>query len=128
MIGYTTWFIVQNFTHLIEIGLSPVEVGKTKEQIWAFSPGVHNYISHLQVTLGSFIAATGLAIAFLAWYGVRRGAVWAWWAVVLTTLLWVGVSFPPHYAYGFGTVAHLGFAYLALVLVVIGAYLARPWR
>lgn len=128
LVGYAVWFVVQNFTGLIEIGISPAEVGKTREQILAFSPGVYNYIGHVQVALGGFIAATGVAISFMAWYGVRRGIIWAWWGVALTTVVWAVVATPFHYVYGFGSLAHLGPTYLVLVLVAIGAYLARPWR
>ncbi len=128
LIGYAIWFIVQNFAGLIEIGLSPVELGKTREEIWAFSPGVYNYISHLQVALGGFMAATGRAIAFAAWFGVRQRESWAWWAVMLTTVLWAGVTLQLHYVYGFGTLAHLGLGYVALTLIAIGGYLARPGR
>ncbi len=128
LIGYAGLFIAQNFIGLIELGLQPAEVGATEEQIQAFSPGLHNYISHVQIALGAFIASTGLAIAFLAWYGVRRGEAWAWWGVVLTTAAWAAIATPFHYVYGFGSLAHLGPTYLALVLVAIGAYLARPWR
>lgn len=128
MVGYAAWFIVQNFTGLIEIGLSLAEVDKTEEQIRAFSPDVYEYISHLQVNLGGFMAATGLAIALLAWFGVRRRESWAWWGVVLTTLLWAVVGLPIHYAYGFGALAHIGPGYLAVALVSIGAYLARSGR
>ncbi|MBI2953614.1 MAG: hypothetical protein HYY30_04820 [Chloroflexi bacterium] len=128
LIGYAGLFIAQNFIGLIEIGLQPAEVGATEEQIRAFSQALHNYISHVQIALGGFIASTGLAMAFLAWYGVRRGETWAWWGVVLTTVAWVAIATPFHYVYGFGSLAHLGPTYLALVLVTIGAYLARPWR
>ncbi|MBI4317836.1 MAG: hypothetical protein HY675_05050 [Chloroflexi bacterium] len=128
LVVYGLWFIIQNFKTLIEIGLSPDEVGKTGEQIRTFSPGVYNYISHVQVALGGFIAATGVAIAFMAWYGVRRGESWAWWGVVITTVAWVAIATPFHYVYGFGTLAHLGPTYFALAFVAIGGYLTRPWR
>ncbi len=128
LIGYAGLFIAQNFIGLIEIGLQPAELGVTAEQIQAFSPWLHNYISHVQIALGGFIASTGLAVAFLSWYGVRRGEVWAWWGVVLTTVAWAAIATPFHYVYGFASLAHLGPTYLALALVAIGAYLASPWR
>jgi hypothetical protein len=39
------------------------------------------YISHLHIALSGFITATGLAIAGLSWYGVRRGERWAFTAL-----------------------------------------------
>ncbi|MBI2953701.1 MAG: hypothetical protein HYY30_05260 [Chloroflexi bacterium] len=128
LIGYAGLFIAQNFVGLIEIGIQPAEVGVTREQIQAFSQSLHDYISHVQIALGGFIASTGLALAIMAWYGVRRGEAWAWWGVVLTTVAWAAIATPFHYVYGYGSLAHLGPTYLALVLVAIGAYLARPWR
>jgi hypothetical protein len=126
MIGYSVAFLLQNFLGLIELGLSPAEVGATQEEIWAFSPGVYNYISHVQIALGGFIAATGLAVAFMAWYGVRQGESWAWWGVVTTTFVWVVIATPFHYVYGLGTLAHLWPTYLVVAVVAVGAYLTRP--
>ncbi|MBI3969321.1 MAG: hypothetical protein HY329_27065 [Chloroflexi bacterium] len=128
MIGYAVAFIIRSFTHLIELGFTVDDVGVTREEIWAFSPGLHNYISHLQVNLGAFIAASGLAFALMAWFGIRRREPWAWWGAVLTTILWVVVAFPIHYVYGLGTLAHLGFGYLAVALLALGACLAHPWQ
>jgi hypothetical protein len=121
MVGYAVWFVVLNFTHLIEFGLSSAEVGRAREETWAFSPGVYRYISHLQVNLGAFMVATGLADALMAWQGVRRRERWAWWGTVLTTVVWAIVRFPIHYLYGFGTLAHLSPAYLTRALFALGA-------
>jgi hypothetical protein len=128
MIVYAAAFIVRNFTHLIELGLGPEHVGATEEDIIAFAPGVRDYISHVQVNLGGFIASTGLAMALMGWYGIRRGATWAWWSVLGVTLTWVLIGGPIHFAYGFGTLAHLGPGYLAVALVGVGLYLSRPGR
>lgn len=57
---------------------------------------------------------------------MRQVESWAWWGVVLTTALWAVVATPFHYLYGVGSLAHLWPTYLALVAVVVGAYLARP--
>jgi hypothetical protein len=45
------------------------------------------YISHLHIALSGFITATGLAIAGLSWYGVRRGERWAFTAAVTVPIV-----------------------------------------
>jgi hypothetical protein len=52
-----------------------VSVGR--QQIQAFSPSLVHYIGHLHLAVAAFLAATGLAMEFLAWFGVRQGQVWA---------------------------------------------------
>ncbi|MGX1159882.1 hypothetical protein RKD54_000791 [Pseudarthrobacter sp. SLBN-100] len=55
---------------------------KSKAEVEAFSPQLYHYISHLHIALSGFITATGLAIAGLSWYGVRRGERWAFTGAV----------------------------------------------
>src|SRR5437870_2652881 len=87
-IGYGVIFFVRNFTgSFLELGIGPTEVNVGKGQIEAFSPSLYHYVSHLQIALSGFIAAAGLAVAMLAWYGVRRGMMWAWVAAVATPVL-----------------------------------------
>ena len=74
--------------------------------------------------VSGFIAATGIAVAFLAWYGVRRGYVWAWIGAVAAPVVGLAVALPAHYPYGFATIGHLGLIYLATAIFVVGAVLA----
>lgn len=126
MAAYAVAFVIANFTRLVEIGLSVEDVGQTKEQIQAFSPGLYNYVSHVQVNLGAFIAAAGAATAALGWFGLRKESTWAWWTVGAVTAIWALIGVAVHYPYGFGDVEHLGFSYLALALLAAGLYLGRP--
>ncbi len=128
MIAYAAAFIVRNFTHLIELGLGAEHVGVTEEEIIAFSPGVRDYISHVQVNLGGFIAATGIATVLLGWFGIARGATWAWWGVLLVALTWMLIGGPIHYVYGFDTLGHLGPGFIAVGFLAIGLLLSRPGR
>ena len=78
-IGYAVLFLVRNFTgSFLELGIGQGEVDVGKDQIQQFSPSLYHYVSHLQIALSGFIAATGLAVLLLAVYGVRAGQVWAW--------------------------------------------------
>ena len=124
-IGYAVIFFVRNFTNsFLELGIGPDEVNVGKTQIEAFSPSLYDYISHLHIAISGFIAATGLAVAALSWFGVRRGYVWAWVAAVAAPVLALAVALPAHYPYGFATIGHLGLIYLATAIFVVGAVLA----
>jgi hypothetical protein len=60
----------------------------------------------------------------LAWFGVRRGYLWAWISAVAVPVLGLAVALPSHYPYGFDTIGHLGLIYLATAIFVVGAALA----
>ena len=126
-------FFVRNFTDsFLEIGIGPNEVDVGKDAIDQFSPSLYDYIGHLHVAVSGFIAAAGLATAALAWYGVRRGQLWAWVAAVATPVLGLAVALPAHYPNDFDTLGHLGLIYADTLLFVVGALLAlsalRPSR
>ncbi len=124
-IGYAVIFFVRNFTDsFLELGIGPGEVSVGKDEIQAFSPSLYDYVSHLHIAVSGFIAATGLAVAALAWFGVRRGYGWAWVAAVAAPVLGLAVALPAHYPNGFDTLGHLGLIYLATAIFVVGAALA----
>jgi hypothetical protein len=127
-IGYAVWFFIRNFTDdFLELGIGQEQVDVGKDQIEAFSPSLFDYISHLHIAVSGFIAATGLAAALLAWFGVRRGYLWAWVSAVIVPVVGLAVALPSHYPYGFDTIGHLGLIYLATAIFVVGALLAlRP--
>ena len=124
-IGYAIIFFVRNFTDsFLELGISSAQVNVGKAQIVAFSPSLYNYISHLHVAVSGFIAATGLAVLGLSWFGVRRGQKWAWVTAVISPVVGLAVALPLHYVYGFATLGHLGLIYLATLIFVIGALIS----
>ena len=139
-IGYAALFIARTFSsQLLELGIGQNEVDVTGPQIKSFSPSLHHYLFHLQLGAGGFIAATGVAVAALSWFGVRRGERWAFNTAVLApvvalaialggstnmVLLLLAIALPAHYPYHFDTFGHLGLIYAATVLFLIGAALA----
>jgi hypothetical protein len=124
-IGYAVIFFVRNFTDsFLELGIGAEQVSVGKTEIEAFSPSLYDYISHLHIAVSGFIAATGLAVAALSWFGVRRGYMWAWVAAVAAPVLGLAVALPAHYPYGFDTIGHLGLIYLATAIFVVGALMA----
>ena len=121
-IGYAVLFLVRNFSNsFLELGIGPSEVSVSRDQIQAFSPSLLHYIGHLHLALSGFIAATGVAVAVLSWFGVRRGSLWAWGGAVAAPVLGLAVALPAHYPYNFDTVGHLGLIYLATATFVAGA-------
>lgn len=126
-IGYAVVFFVRNFTDaFLELGIGSHEVSVGRTEIMEFSPSLLHYVSHLHIAVSGFIAATGLAVVALAWFGVRRGEAWAWVTAVAAPVLGLAVALPAHYPNSFDTFVHLGPIYLATVVFVIGALLALP--
>jgi hypothetical protein len=126
-VGYAVIFFARNFTDsFLELGIGPAQVDVGKNEITAFSPSLYDYISHLHLAVSGFIAATGLAVAALAWFGVRRGERWAWVTAVAVPVVGLAVALPAHYPFGFATMGHLGLIYLATAVFVVGAVLALP--
>jgi hypothetical protein len=124
-IGYAVIFFVRNFTDsFLELGIGSNEVNVGKDQIERFSPSLYDYISHLHIAVSGFIAAAGLAVVALAWFGVRRGELWAWIAAVAVPVLGLAVALPAHYPNDFDTLGHLGLIYADTLLFVVGALLA----
>jgi hypothetical protein len=124
-VGYAVIFFVRNFTEsFLELGIGPGQVSVGNDEIKEFSPSLHHYISHLHIAVSGFIAATGTAVVFLSWFGVRSGYLWAWVGAVLAPVVGLSVALPAHYPYGFDTIGHLGLIYLATAIFVVGAGLA----
>jgi hypothetical protein len=124
-IGYAIIFFVRNFTgSFLELGIGTGQVDVGRTEIQAFSPDLYENVSHLHIAVSGFIAATGLATAALAWYGVRHGERWAYVTAVAAPVLGLAVALPAHYPYGLATIGHLGLIYLATAVFVIGAALA----
>ena len=124
-VGYALIFFVRNFTDdFLELGIGPGQVSVGKDEIQQFSGSLYDYISHLHIAVSGFIAATGVAVVFLSWFGVRRGYMWAWVGAVAAPVLGLAVALPAHYPYGFDTIGHLGLIYLATVIFVVGALLS----
>ena len=123
-VGYGLLFLVQNFSGFLELGISHAEVDVGRADIQRFSPSLYHYISHLHIALAGFIAACGVAVAALAWFGVRRGELWAWVTAVVVPVLALAVALPAHYPWHLDTVGHLGLIYVDTVLFCVGAALA----
>jgi len=124
-IGYAIIFFIRNFTGaFLELGIGPGQVDVDRTEIREFSLPLFHYIAHLHIAVSGFIAATGLATAALAWYGVRRAELWAYVTAIAAPVLGLAVALPAHYPYHLDTIGHLGLIYLATAVFIIGAVLA----
>lgn len=124
-LGYGVIFFFRNFTDsFLELGIGPEQVDVGRTEIQEFSPQLEHYISHLHIAVAGFIGAAGIAVAALAWYGVRRGEMWAWVAAVVVPVFGLAVALPAHYPWGFDTIGHLGLIYADTLLFVVGAGIA----
>ena len=125
-IGYAVVFLFRNFTGSgFELGVETLN-GVTRDNLNALNPAIVHYIGHLHVATAGFIAATGIAVAALSWYGVRRGEWWAWIAAVVSPVVGLAVALPYHYTGTFehDWFTHLGPIYVATLVFVVGALLA----
>jgi hypothetical protein len=123
---YGLVFFIRSFAGSgFELGVTTLN-GLTPADLEAFSPAVMHYIRHLHVAVAEFIMATGIAVAALAWFGVRRRQWWAWIAAVAAPVVGLIVVVPMHYAdrFTYDHVTHLGPIYVATLVFLIGAAMA----
>ena len=125
-VGYGVVFLARTFFGTgFELGVATLN-GVTRTELDAIDPAIVHYIDHLHVATAAFIIATGVAIAALAWYGVRSGLLWAWTTAVVAAVVGLGLALPMHYLdlFAHDWVSHLGPIYLATIVFVVGAGLA----
>ena len=125
-IGYAIVFFYRNFYGSgFELGVETLN-GSTQADLNALNSAIVPYIKHLHSATAGFIAATGIAVAALSWYGVRRGERWAWIAAVVSPVVGLAVALPMHYLnlFNYDWVTHLGPIYLATAVFVAGALMA----
>ena len=124
-VGYGLVFLLWNFVGGgFELGVDAIN-GITRGDLNALEPAVLHYISHLHVATAAFIISTGIAVAGLAWYGVRQGQLWAWTTALVAAVLGLAIALPMHWVdlFTHDWVTHLGPVYLAAGVFVVGALL-----
>ncbi|SFR96524.1 hypothetical protein SAMN05216559_1630 [Halomicrobium zhouii] len=125
-VGYGVVFLARTFVGSgFELGVATLN-GVTRADLNAIDPAIVHYIDHLHVATAAFIIATGIAVTGLAWYGVRRGMLWAWATALLAAVAGLVIALPMHYMdlFAHDWVSHLGPIYLATVVFVVGAVAA----
>jgi hypothetical protein len=96
-----------------ELGVTTLN-GVTPDNLDAVNPAIMHYIKHLHLAISGFIAAAGIAVGALSWYGVRRGEWWAWVAAVVSAVVGLTIALPYHWLGHFelNWVTHLGPIYV----------------
>src|SRR5215813_4152916 len=93
-IGYAVVFLFRNFAGgAFELGVETLN-GVTRDNLNSLNPAIMHYIGHLHVATAAFIAATGIAVAALSWWGVRRGEWWASIAAVVSPVVGLAIVCP----------------------------------
>jgi hypothetical protein len=124
-VGYAVIFFVRNYSDgFLELGIGANEVDVDREEILAYSSSLYHYIGHLHLAVSGLLAAVGVAVAALAWFGVRNRHLWAWVTAVALPVVALAVGLPAHYPNDLDTLSHLGPIYADTALFVVGALLA----
>lgn len=90
------------------------------------SPRLVPLVAHDRAGFGGTLVTNGLAIFFAALWGIRPGARWLWWTLLLAGLPGLGGAIGVHYAVGYTDFFHLSPVWLAAFLYLAG--LALTWR
>lgn len=100
--------------------------GVTRSELAATNHEVVHYIDHLHVNVAGLMAAAGIAMIILAWYGIRRGQRWAWATAIAIPGIFLAHSLPVHQTAGFtfDAITHLGPGLVWLPALLVGALLA----
>lgn len=125
-VGYGVVFLARTFFGTgFELGVATLN-GVSPADLNAIDPAIMHYINHLHVATAAFIIATGVAVAALAWYGVRGGLLWAWVTAVVAAVIGLALALPMHYMdlFTHNWMTHLGPIYLATIVFVVGALLS----
>ncbi len=125
-VGYgIVFFLLNFFSSGFELGVDTLN-GTTQADLNALNPAIAPYIAHLHVAAAGFIVGTGIAVASLSHFAVRRGEMWAWVTAVAAPVVALAAALPMHYLGQFehNWVLHLGPIYLGTGVFVIGALMA----
>lgn len=100
-------------------GVSYAELAETNHEL-------AHYVAHLHVNVAGLMVAAGVAMAALAWFGVRHGERWALATTVAVPVVFLAHSLPVHGTAGFtyDALLHLGPGLVWLPALVVGAALA----
>jgi hypothetical protein len=87
-------------------------------------------VAHDRAGLGGALVSNGLGVLLLGLWGVRRGARWVWWTLLLAGGPGFAAALGVHWAIGYVDLWHLapgllGLALFVVTLLLLGPYLLR---
>ncbi len=102
-------------------------LGTTAAALGAASPRLLALVAHDRAGFGGALVADGLAVLAVALWGVRRGAAWVWWTLLLAGAPGFAAALGVHALIGYVDAWHLAPAVLGLALYALGLALLRGY-
>lgn len=119
---------------IVGVGVSAVFVPEdlgylctTADALSAANPRLVALVAHDRAGLGGALIANGLAVLLLSLWGIRRGARWVWWTLLLAGVPGFAAALGVHWAIGYLDWRHLMPGMLGLTLFVVTLALLRPY-
>jgi dihydroorotate dehydrogenase len=105
----------------------------TAEALAAANPQLVALVAHDRAGLGGALISNGLAVLLLSLWGIRRGARWVWWTLLLAGTPGFAAALGVHWAIGYIDWRHLtpgllGLALFGVTLALLGPYLLNGKR
>ena len=122
LVGYGLTFLYSTYFGTgFELGVTTLG-GTSRAELAATNPEMLHYMDHLHIGLGGLLAALGIAIVALAWYGIREGNQWALSTTLVIAVIALVTNFVVHFDPGFGYdwLVHIAPSILMTVLVIGG--------
>ena len=115
------------------VGCTTVFVGEDLEfmdvcpgDLTLANPRLIPLIAHDRASFGGMLISTGVAVLLTALWGLRQGARWQWWMLLLAGVPAYGLAIAVHLAVGYTSWWHLAPAYGGLVWLLLGLALLWP--
>ena len=115
-IGCTTVF-VQEDLDFMEVCPSDLSLA---------NPRLIPLIAHDRASFGGMLITTGMVVLLTSLWGLRQGARWLWWMLLLAGLPAYGLAIGVHQSVGYTSSWHLVPAYGGLAVLVLGLALLWP--